>query len=487
MLALIKKSRKYCKIAIVIVDLILINAAYVFAFLVRYDWTLPSFNFDPYIQSAPFITIAALIYFDLFGLLKFYRKSLQEIALSILKSIFLLSITTVTITYFLRGFSFPRLILIMAPAFQIVMLVIWKGIVLSVQKRVSHDTNLMVIGERKELRSVLDKVGNTLKKARLHIKSVVPSDEIEKAFKRLKDVDEVFISDNVSDKDKMKIITQCLAMKKVVYIVPRMFEISLSNARMVQFEDMPAFLVDRLGLTVEQMFFKRAFDIVFSFLGIIATLPLMAVIACIIRLTSKGPAIYRQTRITAGNREFDVLKFRTMYDNAEDGTGPVLSNDNDPRITKVGRVLRNLRLDELPQLFNVLKGDMSFVGPRPERPFFVEQFSREIPEYTYRYLVKAGITGYAQVYGKYDTSVVDKLKYDLLYIRDYSLLLDIKLILQTLKVFRGSKAVYQNNGHTGGKAIYQDRAVYQSNGHKDSKVVFQGNGHTGGKSADHNA
>jgi exopolysaccharide biosynthesis polyprenyl glycosylphosphotransferase len=249
----------------------------------------------------------------------------------------------------------------------------------------------------------------------------------------------------------MKIITECLTRKKVVYIVPRMFEISLSSARMVQFEDMPAFMVDRLGLTVEQRFFKRLFDIVLSVFGIIVTSPIMLLAAIMVKSSSKGPVIYRQTRITAGNREFDVLKFRTMYDNAEDKTGPVLSSDNDPRITRVGRVLRNLRLDELPQLFNVLKGDMSFVGPRPERPFFVEQFSREIPEYTYRYLVKAGITGYAQIYGKYDTSAEDKLKYDLLYIRDYSLMLDIKLILQTLKVFRGKKAVYKNSGHTGSK------------------------------------
>jgi lipopolysaccharide/colanic/teichoic acid biosynthesis glycosyltransferase len=186
------------------------------------------------------------------------------------------------------------------------------------------------------------------------------------------------------------------------------------------------------------------FDLVLASIGIIITAPIMILTAGIIKSTSKGPAIYKQTRITVGNKEFEVLKFRTMYTGAEDETGPVLSSGNDPRITKVGRVLRNLRIDELPQLFNVLKGEMSFVGPRPERPFFVEQFSKEIPEYTHRYLVKAGITGYAQVYGKYDTSAVDKLKYDLLYIRDYSLMLDIKLILQTLKVFKGEKAVYQN-------------------------------------------
>lgn len=445
MLKLIKKADKYYKIAIILVDLALIHVAYILAFFVRYDWTLPAFNFEPYVASTPFITLAAFLYFDIFGLLKFYRKTLQETAVTLLKSIFLLSITTVTITYYLRGFSFPRLILAIAPVFQFILLLIWKGIVLYVRRRLSSDLKLMVIGERSELRSILDKVSHTLKRAKLHIHCVIPSDEINKAFKRLKDVDEVFISDNVSDNDKMSIITECLAQKKVVYIVPRMFEISLSNARMVQFEDMPAFMVDRLGLTIEQRFFKRLFDLVLASIGLIITAPVMILTAIIVKSTSGGPAIYRQTRMTAGNREFEVLKFRTMHVGAEDDTGPVLSNENDPRITKVGKVLRNLRIDELPQLFNVLKGEMSFVGPRPERPFFVEQFSKEIPEYTHRYLVKAGITGYAQVYGKYDTSAVDKLKYDLLYIRDYSLMLDIKLILQTLKVFRGEKAVYQKS------------------------------------------
>ena len=444
---------KYLKIGVVFADLILIHVAYILAFLVRYNWTLPEFNFRPYVISAPFITVAALIYFDVFGLLKFYRKSLQEMALTLLKSIFLLSITTVTITYYLRGFSFPRLILVIAPVFQFILLLIWNGTVLSVRKKFSVDLRLMVIGERSELKAIIEKVGHSLRKAKLHIHYVIPSDEIEKAFKRLKDVDEVFISDNVSDEDKMKVITECLARKKTVYIVPRLFEISLSSARMVQFEDMPAFMVDRLGLTVEQRFFKRLFDIVLSFLGIVITSPLMVIIAILIRSTSKGPAIYRQTRITVGNREFKMLKFRTMYENAEEKTGPVLSSDDDPRVTKVGRVLRNLRLDELPQLFNVLKGDMSFVGPRPERPFFVEQYSRDIPEYTHRYLVKAGMTGYAQIYGKYDTSAVDKLKYDLLYIRDYSLMLDIKLILQTIKVLLGKKAVYQGAESAHGRPV----------------------------------
>lgn len=437
------KTIKIYKVAIILVDLALINLSYILAFLLRYN-SLPEYNFEPYMASAPFITIMALVYFDMSGLLKFYRKSMQDVAVALLKTIFILAITTVTITYYLRGFSFPRLILVISPVIQFILLFIWKGLILFVRRRFMLETSLMVIGERKELGSILNKVEHTLKKSRMNIRYVIPSDEMQKAFKRLKDMEEVFISDNVSDEDKMKIITECLAEKKVVYIVPRLFEISLASARMVQFEDMPAFMLERLGLTVEQRFFKRMFDLVVSFLGIIITSPLMLLAACLVKFTSKGPVIFKQVRMTVGNKKFKVLKFRTMYDGAEAETGPVLSNGDDHRITKVGRLLRNLRIDELPQLFNVLKGDMSFVGPRPERPFFVEQFSKEIPEYVHRYLVKAGITGYAQIYGKYDTTPEDKLRYDLLYIKDYNLLLDIKLILQTFKVLTGKKAVYQN-------------------------------------------
>lgn len=444
MLKVFKKAEKLYKVAIILVDLILINLAYILAFFIKFDWTLPSRNFDAYLSASPFITIVALIYLDLFGLLKFYRRNLQEIAVSIFKVVFILAVTTVTITYFLQGYSFPRSVLVIAPVIQVVLLYIWKAIIFYIKRITAKDLKLMVIGERSELESIILKVEHTLRRAKMNIRYVIPADEIQKAFTRIKDCDEVFISDNVTDDRKMKIITQCLAEKKVVYIVPKLFEISLSKARMIQFEDIPAFMIDKLELTVEQKFFKRIFDIVISIFGLIITLPLTIVIAFFIKITSPGPIIYKQTRLTIGNKQFEVLKFRTMFEGSEDNTGPVLSTENDPRTTKVGKVLRRFRIDELPQLINVLKGEMSFVGPRPERPFFVEQLSRDIPEYTHRYLVKAGITGYAQILGNYDTTPEDKLRYDLMYIKNYSLLLDIKLILQTVRVIiskeKGSEA-----------------------------------------------
>lgn len=187
-------------------------------------------------------------------------------------------------------------------------------------------------------------------------------------------------------------------------------------------------------LTPENAFFKRVFDIIVAILLLIIASPFMLVTAILVKVTSPGPIIYKQTRITLNQKEFSILKFRTMSANAEAKSGPMLAQAHDSRITPVGKYLRKLRLDELPQIFNVLKGDMSIVGPRPERPFFVDQFNTEEPHYYLRHNVRAGITGYAQVYGKYASDYHSKLKFDLLYIKSYSVFLDAKILLQTVKI-----------------------------------------------------
>ena len=160
----------------------------------------------------------------------------------------------------------------------------------------------------------------------------------------------------------------------------------------------------------------------------------MLITAAVIKLYDGGPVLYKQIRCTKNAREFKILKFRSMIVNAEAAGKPQLALKSDPRITPVGRVIRKLRIDELPQLFNVLKGDMSFVGPRPERPEFIKQYVEDMPEFTYRMKVRAGITGYAQLYGKYNTKPYDKLKFDLYYMEQYSLLLDFRLIILTIKI-----------------------------------------------------
>jgi exopolysaccharide biosynthesis polyprenyl glycosylphosphotransferase len=176
-------------------------------------------------------------------------------------------------------------------------------------------------------------------------------------------------------------------------------------------------------------------DLVFSLLILIVLSPVMLLVAVLVKLTSTGPAIFAQNRVGLHGREFTIYKFRTMVADAEKATGPVFAQKQDPRITPLGLWMRKLRLDELPQLWNVLKGDMSLVGPRPERPYFVDRFKKEIPLYSRRLRVKPGITGWAQVKWKYDESfedVVEKTKYDLFYVENISLRMDLKILLNTI-------------------------------------------------------
>jgi exopolysaccharide biosynthesis polyprenyl glycosylphosphotransferase len=203
---------------------------------------------------------------------------------------------------------------------------------------------------------------------------------------------------------------------------------------MMNFEDESVMGMSPFRISPENAFMKRIFDIIVSAIMLVVASPFMLITAILVKVTSPGPIIYKQTRITMNQREFSIYKFRTMRNDAEKTSGPQLATANDARITSVGKYLRKFRLDELPQIFNVFNGDMSIVGPRPERPFFVDQFNEEEPHYYLRHNVRAGITGYAQVYGKYASDYHSKLKFDLLYIKSYSLFLDAKILLQTIKI-----------------------------------------------------
>ena len=191
------------------------------------------------------------------------------------------------------------------------------------------------------------------------------------------------------------------------------------------------------------MMFKNIMDRLMAALGLVLLMPLLAVLCLIIKLTSKGPVFFQQERVGQNGRHFNILKLRTMVHDAESTTGPIWAQDNDPRITPIGRFLRLSHLDEIPQLFNVLWGNMSLVGPRPERPVFVEQFKSQIPDYAARLSVKPGITGLAQVYHSYDSTLRDvrkKLAYDLLYINKMCMMTDVIIIFLTVRCLTGRGA-----------------------------------------------
>ena len=250
---------------------------------------------------------------------------------------------------------------------------------------------------------------------------------------KVKGFDGVIVGDMPSH-DRNLILKYCFEEEIRTYAVPKISDILLRSSDDLTLFDSPLLLSRNRGLTIEQEMIKRAVDVVLSLLAAVITLPFFAVIGAAIKLTDGGPVFYRQIRLTKGGKEFEIYKFRTMIQNAEAESGARLASEKDPRILPVGRFLRATRLDELPQIYNILKGDMSIVGPRPERPELAAEIEKEIPEFTYRLKVKAGLTGYAQVYGKYNTTSYDKLKLDLTYIRNYSILLDLKLIIMTPKI-----------------------------------------------------
>jgi len=226
-------------------------------------------------------------------------------------------------------------------------------------------------------------------------------------------------------------------------IVPDMFEIMAARAKIVSLDGIPLISLGRTPLEGWNRMLKRFADVVLSAGGLIFLFPVFAVLAISIKLDSRGPVFYKQERLGRDGKRFIHYKFRSMIENAEEKTGPIFATEDDPRRTKVGTFVRKKNLDELPQLLNVLMGDMSLVGPRPERKFFVDKFKEGVPRYFLRHKVKSGITGWAQVNGlRGNTSIEERTKYDLFYVENWSLAFDIKILLLTLKDWFSSKNAY---------------------------------------------
>lgn len=231
-----------------------------------------------------------------------------------------------------------------------------------------------------------------------------------------------------------KILKFCYGHSIRVYIMPKITDVILKGAEQLSLFDTPILFTREYKMTIDQRFWKRTIDIVCSLILIVLSSPLMLLTALAVKFYDGGPILYKQVRCTIGGKEFKIMKFRSMSVDAEKDGKARLASKNDARITPIGRFIRVCRLDELPQLFNILKGEMSFIGPRPERPEIIEQYMEIMPEFKFRMRVKAGLAGYAQVYGKYNTTPYDKLKLDLYYIENYSIWMDIKLMFLTLKI-----------------------------------------------------
>lgn len=291
---------------------------------------------------------------------------------------------------------------------------------------------LLVVYGVRPVFSIMEKIG--ARDDKYVIGGSISIDEgIDKIMEKAKEFEGIVVGD-VPSHDRNLILKKCYDSSIRVYMIPKISDILVRSSTNLNLFDTPILLSKNEGLQIDQMVVKRFIDIAVSLIGIILTSPLFVMFGAAIHLADRGPIFYTQTRLTIDGKLFKIYKFRTMRVDAEKDGVARLAGEADNRITDVGKILRATRLDELPQLFNIIKGEMSLVGPRPERPEIAAEYMEDLPEFAMRLKMKAGLTGYAQVHGKYNTTPYDKLKLDLHYIRNYSLWMDLILIVLTPKV-----------------------------------------------------
>lgn len=264
--------------------------------------------------------------------------------------------------------------------------------------------------------------------------ATISADECIKDLSVLDDADTVFLV-GVHSHDRNTVTKHCLMHNIKAFLIPHIGDLILTGSKRVHMFHLLLLKVERYNPSFEYLVIKRIGDIVLSLIAVILFSPVMLVTAICIKMEDHGPVLYKQCRLTKDGKKFEIYKFRSMKPDAEkDGVARLSTGDSDDRITKVGRFIRRVRIDEIPQLFNIIKGDISIVGPRAERPELAEKYQKELPEFVLRLQVKAGLTGYAQVYGKYNTTPYDKLIMDLMYIANASIFEDIRIIFATIKI-----------------------------------------------------
>jgi len=421
-------------VIIAVVDMTLVIASFMLAFWLRYGENIQARNYEPFLDTRPWLCLATILIFGGLGLYEKNRSSFTSALRSIFIGVIGTTLVTIAITFWLRGFAFPRSVLLIALLLQLIIISGWRLLYWHLEKKLHGQKELLVIGYPDDYtKSLLRKVMD-LPEGWFKVAGFLAPEEIHKMDIWLDKINAVLLVSSLSKEDKSRIVRTCQDAGREVFIVPDLYDMLLIGAKTAQIDDLPVIEVQQLGMSLSQRFLKRSVDIGVAALLLITAAPVLVLCGLLIKATSPGPVFYVQQRVGRNGSVFKLYKLRTMIDGAERHTGPVLALENDTRITRLGKFMRSTRLDELPQLLNILKGEMSLVGPRPERPLFVSRFNQKFSAYHYRHLVKPGLTGLAQVLGKYTTSPRDKLYYDIYYIRNYSLYLDLKILLRTIPV-----------------------------------------------------
>ena len=458
------KSRKdlFIPFLTVVADVLAIELAFAASYWLRFSSPLTALApvtkgyppLEAYVIGSLFTLPAWLVLFGARGLYAPRRNThFSDEFFAILRVVLVGLVVVMAAAFFYRTFSYSRLVFVLLAFTAGLFLSLGRWGVLSFERwwyARGHDLkNVLIVGQSVTARSMYDRITATpglgyrvigycptrgqgamegSGAARLgrtqSVASLIPKHHIDLVLVALPSKDHALISELVRSLE---------GQNTELMMVPDMVELMTSRVRITELEGIPFLRIKDVALTPWNSIVKRAFDIVVASAALVLASPVLVIVALLIKASSPGPVFYLQRRVGLDGKSFQLIKFRSMRVNAEAKTGPVWARKNDPRATAVGRYLRRFSIDELPQLINVLKGDMSLVGPRPERPFFVEQFGKEIPKYLDRHRVKAGMTGWAQVNGlRGNAPVEERTRFDIYYVENWSLVFDLKIIFKTI-------------------------------------------------------
>lgn len=421
------------RIIICATEALILFISYLISFFFRYGRYVPIRNFQAFQSAIGWILIIFIIFNILFGVYVLYNKTKGDLFFITLIIQGLVAVVAMVLSFAGRWLAFPRSVVLINFIVSVIMLYAFRVLVFDIYRRYASTKRVLILGNEDEVFPAIFNFKSS-KSTRHIVTHVVLSDFYKNVKQRLAEFDIVYMASSINESEKIKIYDLLMREKKKLFLNSKFENLVMVNPNIMNFEDESIIETSDFAIPADQAVFKRGLDILMALVLLVIASPFMLLTALLIKLTSPGPVFYRQTRITKGGEEFEILKFRSMSTTAEAHSGPVIATKNDARVTPIGKYIRALRIDELPQLINVLRGEMSMIGPRPERPFFVDQFQQQNPHYYLRHNVRAGITGYAQVYGKYASDFNSKLNFDLIYIKQYSLILDFKILLQTIKI-----------------------------------------------------
>lgn len=427
-----KKSGIILKIIEAFVYLLIINASYIGIMLIDVSTKYDDRNITAYFSIATYITVFSLFILMFNRMFQTMKLSKTENIIIVISSTIMIALMSIALAFVFRSFAMPRSIIIIGFFVQTFLFILIKLIMKKIYDKYKKEKKTALICPIEDSELIIQSLFGG-EKGHEKEKLIFATSNCKYDNKLYLEIDKVYIY-NFNDSSLIeKFIHKCILNGIQICILPKSYELAMTKSSLYISSDVPLIKLNKLGLTLEYRFIKRTMDILISLMAIIILSPIMILTTLLIYAFEGKPALFKQKRVTINNKEFIIYKYRTMINNAEKNTGAIWAEEDDPRITKVGKFMRKYWLDELPQLFNVLKGDMSIVGPRPERPELIKEFVKDIPDFKMRTLVKCGLTGYAQVMSKYDTSPDNKLKLDLFYILNTNLLLDINLMILTAR------------------------------------------------------